>query len=306
MRGFFYFSRRVRVKLLIVVGLFCVVVFETFIEHDRSAGRDINIDSLFANECDTFLKNLYKYDFAKTVKKKVVYSRFLFDPNTADSSELVSLGLSSYASSNIVKYRKGGGVFFDEDDFAKIYGIDTATFNALLPYINIDTLAIAKRYTSYYSKMKTENLYPKKFQSDTVIELNTSDSTLLMKIPGIGRGFAYRILTYRSKLGGYHSKSQLKEIEGVNDSVYSSWEKWLCVDSCLVKPLLINQASLTKLYRHPYINFYQARVIKELCREYGYVEGWDQFCLLEEFAESDFERLRPYVDFENEKYGKEE
>ncbi len=300
MKGFFYFSRGVRVKLLIVVGLLCLVVAEAWFGYPAEEQNSEIMDSLFVSECDSFLQNLYEDDyFNRTKKTEVVYSRFIFDPNTADSATLMSLGFSSYAARNIVKYRKSGGVFYSGSDVAKIYGIDTATFNDLLPYINIDTLALAKRYTSYYSEVKKENVYPKKYLTDTVIELNTSDTTLLMKIPGIGRGFAYRILTYREKLGGYHTMSQLKEVEGVNDSVYTSWEKWLRVDSCLVRPLHINEASLTKLYRHPYIDFYQAKVIKELGREYGHIDGWEPFCLLEEFTESDFERLRPYVDFDN-------
>ena len=302
MRGFFYFSRRERLKLLVVVSLFCFIVVGSFLGFSYEDRRLQGVDSLFVSECDSFLKNLYTEDYStKSQRKVITYSRFIFDPNTADSSALASLGFSKYATSNIVKYRKSGGIFYSTTDVAKIYGIDTATFNDLLPYINIDTLAIAKRYTSYYSKDKMGNMYPKKFLSDTTIELNTSDSTLLMKIPGIGRGFAYRIIKYRDKLGGYYSLSQLKEIEGVNDSVYYSWVKWLRVDSCLIKPLLINAESLTKLYRHPYIDFYQAKVIKELCREYGHIDGWEQFCLLEEFTESDFERLRPYVNFDNEK-----
>ncbi len=302
MRGFFYFSRSVRLKLLIVIGLFCLVIAEAFFGHSYGEQPCEIVDSLFVSECDSFLRNLYEDDYSKRRENtKVVYSRFIFDPNTADSSMLMSLGFSSYAARNIVKYRKSGGVFYSGSDVAKIYGIDTATFNELLPYIHIDTMALAKRYTSYYAEDKKENLYPKKYLTDTVIELNMSDSTLLMKIPGIGRGFAYRILTYREKLGGYHSMSQLKEVEGVSDSVYTSWEKWLRVDSCLVRPLHINEASLTKLYRHPYIDFYQAKVIKELSREYGHIDGWEQFCLLEEFTESDFKRLRPYVDFDNDK-----
>ncbi len=302
MMEFFYFSKKVRAKLLIVIGLLGLVVVGSLFERRQEERCYEGVDSLFLVECDSFLHKLYEEDLANRVKKgKKVYSRFLFDPNKADSAELVSLGLSSYASSNIVKYRKGGGVFYDSYDLAKIYGIDTVVFNEILPYIQIDTLALAKRFTSFYYEGERKNTYPEKFQLDTVIELNTSDSTLLMRIPGIGRGFAYKILSYRDRLGGYYSKVQIKEIEGVNDSVYSSWEKWLRVDSSLVRPLHINELSLTRLYRHPYIDFYQAKVIKSLCREYGHIDGWEQFYLLDEFAEKDFERLSPYVDFDNDK-----
>ena len=61
-----------------------------------------------------------------------------FDPNTADSATLRSLGLSPFVASNIVKYRRAGGHFRKPTDLARIYGMDSASFNRIQPYIYLE------------------------------------------------------------------------------------------------------------------------------------------------------------------------
>ena len=48
----------------------------------------------------------------------------VFDPNTADSSTLVHLGLKKWQVSNMLKYRAKGGRYRRAEDMKKLYGID--------------------------------------------------------------------------------------------------------------------------------------------------------------------------------------
>ena len=48
---------------------------------------------------------------------------FPFDPNTADSSQLIRLGLQSWQVRNIYKYRARGGVYRKKEVFARLYGL---------------------------------------------------------------------------------------------------------------------------------------------------------------------------------------
>ena len=50
--------------------------------------------------------------------------------------------------------------------------------------------------------------------------------------------------------------------------------------------------------RHPYLNFYQSRVIVGHRRKYGPIKKLQALSLYEEFTPSDLERLQPYVSFE--------
>lgn len=126
------------------------------------------------------------------------------------------------------------------------------------------------------------------------IDLNTSDSSALVSVPGIGPVFASRIIRYREQLGGYTDVSQLSEVNGLPDSLM----KWFILsDTFSITRIQVNDFSLAELRRHPYIDFYQARAIVEFRKERGRIKGPEQLSFMEEFTVQDLERLAPYLDF---------
>lgn len=126
------------------------------------------------------------------------------------------------------------------------------------------------------------------------IDLNSSDSSDLVKLPGIGPVFAARIIRYREKLGGYSDIAQLMEIDGLPDSLM----EWFVVeDTVPLRKIKVNSLTLAELRKHPYIDFYQARAIVEFRRERGNIKGPEQLSFMEEFTDQDLERLKPYLDF---------
>lgn len=149
-------------------------------------------------------------------------------------------------------------------------------------------------------KTYTKKLFPQteKYPSGTVVELNSADTTILKKVPGIGSTFARRIVKYRELLGGYVSVQQLTEVYGMDEERYESLKPWFIADSTFIRKLNVNQAPIRELYRHPYIDSQQARAINQLRRQKGRLTGWENLRLLEEFSESDRERLSHYLSFE--------
>ncbi len=141
--------------------------------------------------------------------------------------------------------------------------------------------------------------YPKteKFKEGTIIELNTADTAKLKKIPGIGSGYAKRIVNYRNLLGGYYRIEQLQEVYGMYEELYEKIIPYLSVDSIIIQQIPANSSSLDKLKAHPYINFYQAKAILEIRKKNGKVENIDELKLLEEFTENDLQRLEYYLSF---------
>lgn len=126
------------------------------------------------------------------------------------------------------------------------------------------------------------------------LDLNTLDSTGLVKLPGIGPATAIKIIRYRERLGGYTKISQLTEIEGLPDSLM----KWFIItDTVPIRKVPVNKATLTELRRHPYLDFYQARAIVEFRNERGMIKGPGQLSFMEEFSAQDLDRLIPYLDF---------
>jgi len=66
----------------------------------------------------------------------------------------------------------------------------------------------------------------------------------------------------------------------------------------LIQPISVNSASLDKLKSHPYLNFYQAKAIIEIRKKKGKINSINELMLLEEFSETDIERIKHYLSFE--------
>ena len=219
---------------------------------------------------------------------------FPFDPNTADSSQLIKLGLQSWQIRNIYKYRARGGVYRKKEDFARLYGLTVKDYHRLEPYIRISSdYQPAATLVKEERKERDTLRYPVKIQEDEQVVLNTADTATLRKVPGIGVYFAKEIVRYGQRLGGYVSVDQLDEIA---DFPQAS-KKYFVVQQAHPKKLNVNQLTLQQLRRHPYINYYQARAIKEYCRLHGPLKSLDDLRLSRDFPPEVIQRLAPYVTF---------
>ncbi|MCC8147162.1 MAG: helix-hairpin-helix domain-containing protein [Bacteroidales bacterium] len=143
------------------------------------------------------------------------------------------------------------------------------------------------------------NDYPrtKKMEAGEVIELNSADTTELKKIPGIGSGYARRIVNYRNILGGFYRMEQLQEVYGMHEELYEMIIPFIKIETDKINKISINTLSLDQLRAHPYINFYQAKIIIDIRKRNGRLRNIDELKLLEEFTEEDLLRLAPYLFF---------
>lgn len=227
-----------------------------------------------------------------------------FDPNTADSLSLSELGLKPWQIRNLQKYRQAGGRFRRATDFRRLYGLTDSAYCALAPYICIDTTYLpTNHYRAAASRdtIQRDSLFPRyvSHKRDTIIELNTTDTSELQIIRGIGPYTAMRIISYREQLGGYYSVHQLREIQGLDSIPIDSIIPHLTADARLIKRMMVNQCTPRRLQRHPYISFTQAKAIYEYRRMNVYLSQLEELANLKELNELDLEKLQYYLDFGN-------
>ena len=296
-KEFFYFpksDRRAMIFLLAVVVLSAVVV--GIMDKGGMSSQLARTDSLTA---DSSIRKAavhrgvqYIYN-VETVRRKLS----AFDPNTADSTLLLSLGLQPWQVRSIYRYRAKGGIYRQPSDFARLYGLTVKQYKELLPYIHIsdEYKPAAEVYgrTDAVRSGRDTLRYPVKLQPGQYVTLDDADTASLRKVPGIGRYYASRIVRYRNDLGGYVSVAQLSEIEGIPEAALSYFR----VTGGAVRKLNLNRLTLNELKHHPYINFYQARRIIDYRRLKGPLHSIDDLRLLKDFSQRDIERLRPYVEF---------
>ena len=141
---------------------------------------------------------------------------------------------------------------------------------------------------------KKEYVKAFKYPEGTLVDVNSADTTELKKIPGIGSGIAGSIVRYRERLGGFYALSQLEEVRYVTPELL----KWFKLGNGSIRKIEINKMSLDKLREHPYLNFYQTKIIIEHRRKKGPIKSLSQLALYEEFTEKDLERLSAYISFD--------
>ena len=143
------------------------------------------------------------------------------------------------------------------------------------------------------SKFKIQNYqYPKKALS---FELNSADSLDLVQLYNIGPVVARRILKYRSLLGGYVRREQLREVYGIDSARYNDIAPHLTVDPSRITPIDINTADIDRLKRHPYLDYYQAKAIIRLREERGAYAGVRDILNIPIIDSETFTRIEPYL-----------
>lgn len=138
--------------------------------------------------------------------------------------------------------------------------------------------------------------YPKqeKFNAGIIIDVNTADTSILKKIPGIGSVISRNIVNYRNRLGGFYNTAQLLEVQYVDSTLL----KWFEVKSDVFRKIRINKAGIDELRSHPYMDFYKAKAIIDFRRKRGSIDGMSQISMFEEFTEEDIDKLSHYFSFE--------
>ena len=284
-------DRKIAIAALCVAVLVSVLLFFSEGRTPSSKGKELE-----SKRQSTAVRKAKYYGSYATEQRK---ETFPFDPNTADSTQLLRLGLQPWQVRNIYKYRSRGGIYRKKEDFAKLYGLTVKDYRRLEPYIRISSdylpaaTLVGDRSYGADGANGTGEPYPRKIDSTQHIVLNMADTTELRKVPGIGSYYAKEIVRYGQRLGGYVSVDQLDEIADFPQDA----KKYFVVEDAHPQQLNVNKLTLQQLRRHPYINFYQAKAIMDYRRLHGNLKSLQDLRLSKDFPPEVIERLAPYVSF---------
>ena len=160
------------------------------------------------------------------------YESFRFDPNTVSVDDLMRLGFTQKQAQSIDNYRQKGGRFRRRSDFAKSYVVEDSVFRRLEKYIDI----------------------PK-------IDINSADSVTFMSLPGIGKFFAGKMVSYRKELGGYSYPEQLLDIWHFDQEKFDNLKNLIKCDTLATPTYSLWTLPEKDLAAHPYIGKRAARSI---------------------------------------------
>ena len=148
------------------------------------------------------------------------------------------------------------------------------------------------RYPGPPPETKRAEAYLPKLKPGATIDLNSADTTLLKRVPGIGSSFAHRIVKYRDLLGGYYVVEQLQEVYGMDRERYDAIHPYFTVGRS-VRPLTLTIDSISY---HPYLSWRHKRTLRRLLEEEQPLD-WSHLMATGDFTRDDSLRLAPYMPF---------
>jgi len=220
----------------------------------------------------------------------------LFDPNALNEQQWQSMGISARTARTIRNYLSKGGRFRRAEDLRKIWGLRPADAERLIPYVRISGPFERADEQRTPSGVRHEPTGVFKSRTPLRVRLNNTDSSQWEALPGIGPGYARRILRYRERLGGFIRPEQVGETYQLPDSVFQKILPYLeDSGSEEVRQLHINSISIDSLGRHPYCGFTKARLIVRYREQHGAYERLEDLLNIENLEKAWLSRIRPYL-----------
>jgi DNA uptake protein ComE-like DNA-binding protein len=301
LRNYFIFHKNERngIIAILVLILFFTVLTLSFRFHISQAAPDT---AEFQKQLDEFLASAeikqeedssQKFIADEIASPSIPTAQlFVFNPNTATEEDFVKLGLTKKQATGILNYRNKGGKFRKKEDFAKMYTISKQEYERLEAFILISE---EKQEENFYADKK---IYEPKVKERILVEINTADSLDLIKVKGIKGYTAMKIIDLREKLGGFHSKEQLREVYKIDSARYSEIEPFITVDAFAVKKLNINTTTLDELKNHPYIRYNIGNSIISIREQHGRFNSIEGIRKSHLVTEDVFRKIAPYLTIE--------
>jgi len=131
-----------------------------------------------------------------------------------------------------------------------------------------------------------------------VLEVNSATAEEYEKLYGIGKVLSERIVTFRDKLGGFYAISQVKDVFGIEDSVYQNFKSHLTINPVKPKKININSATYEELTANPYFFSTVAKQIigyRTKVKPFTTIEDVKNLYFVRDHPEH-FDKMKPYIE----------
>ena len=267
----------------------------------ESPADSITLDSLLAEihirqlaDKEYFKKEFeFKAGFKKAEKSDSPIQVHDFDPNTVTRADWLAMNLPEKVFNGLEKYRAKGGRIRKPEGILKLYNLDPAIAQQMLPFVKLDSSQFAKPKFEF----KKSPPFPEKPKYKP-FDLNEADTTQLMAVYGIGRGIANRIVRHRNGLGGFMNKSQVYEVFAIDSAVVEElFIKAYLPENPNIRKLNINLATEEDLAKNPYIRKGFARIIVKYRTQHGPFKKAEDLLEIKILKQDLVDKLRAYLEF---------
>jgi competence protein ComEA len=302
--------REAKATILLFLGILVAFLIQPIYEKMVSgSSAEITIhstqslDSLASSPRFHSYEKRSNYSSAYSSNDKRAVQLFSFNPNTASTDELQTLGIPKWMANRIENFRKKGGKFKYKEDLMKIYDFREEDYQRLENYI---TLPSKEERISSFSEIENpvvaekiqpkEEVFVRKNNEIKAFDINTADTTQLKAVRGIGSGFASRIIKFRDSMGGFYDASQVRETFGLPPEVADELLKFASVKTP-IRRIDINTVTL-ETFKHPSLKAYQRKAIIAYREQHGAFQSVEDLKKIKVLDEVSLSKIAPYLRFE--------
>ena len=300
-KDYFSFTKNEKRGVIVLLAILGFILMSfPFVDYLKK--QDNPDFSMFEEEIIAFEQQLeYQKEEKHNSKNKLAFldtiQFFDFNPNTIQDEEWKKLGFKDWQIKTINNYKSKRGYWKTKSDVARIYGLESIHFEKLYPYILLPEELEQKDFYSdkntFKNKKYDNNNYEPK--TPTIVDINFADTTEFKQLKGIGSAYAKRIVAYRTSLGGFIAKEQLREVWGISEETYQKILPYLQLSTKKISKININTADVDALKTHPYIQWKIANAIVKYRKANGKYQSLEDLNKLHLLDEATIKKITPYL-----------
>jgi DNA uptake protein ComE-like DNA-binding protein len=265
--------------LVCLIILFQVFYFFADFSSENSA------EGLSQEEIEGFQSQIDAIKLARTDADSVKI--FPFNPNYITDFKGYTLGMRVEEIDKLHQFRDENKWINSAEDFQQVTGVSDSLLAVVSPYF---------KFPDWVIEAERKKAIAKPIRSSAILDLNKAKAEDLQKVNGIGEVLSNRIVNYRTKIGGFRSEIQLKDIYGLDYETREKLQQQFRVFKVGKSSLInINQAKVLELVAVPYIKYELAREIIDYRQLHEEISSFEELSKIESFPSDKIDRIQLYL-----------
>ncbi|WP_010229581.1 ComEA family DNA-binding protein [Gillisia marina] len=217
-----------------------------------------------------------------------------FNPNFITDYRGYMLGMSVEEIDRLHDFRNTDRWVNSAEDFQTVTLVSDSLLNQISPYFKFpDWVKNTRQVRSKSLQTIASNSQNEK------LDLNLASMEELLRTRGIGEVLATRIIKYRSKIGGFVSDLQLKDVYGLNlETRKELLNNFYVLAPTEVVTFNINNASVLEIASVPYLDYDLAREIVDYRTLHEKIYTFEELAKIKDFPSEKLDRIALYLTLE--------
>ena len=280
-----YFTRSERDGIIFLVLLILSLGGVYYlVDFSQPSNLDTNSSSL--------LKLQRELDSIRSIQLEAKQPKiYPFNPNFLTDYRAYTLGIPADAVDKLTAFRAQNKWVNSARQFQEVTGISDSLLLVIEPYFKFPEWVNRPKPKIRFSKPRYIEV-----SAEKKIDLNVATAEMLERVPGIGKTYSKRIVSYREKIGGFAAIEQLFEVWGLRAEVIEKVSYQFAVKTPVhFEKMNVNTASASDMATINGISFELAKKIWEFRVLRERLDSLDELDKIEGLSPQKLARIKVYL-----------